>query len=78
VATTSLAADARDNSSTVPKAVVIDDDFDWQGTTAPDLDLEKLIIYEVHVKGFTAHASSSVENPGSYLGLSCLLNGERK
>jgi isoamylase len=63
-----LAADARDNSAIVPKAVVVDDAFDWQGTSAPDLDLEKLVIYEVHVKGFTAHPSSSVENPGSYLG----------
>src|SRR5258705_13582210 len=63
-----LATDTRDNSSIVPKAVVVDDAFDWQGTTAPDLGLEKLIIYEVHMKGFTAHPSSSVENPVSYLG----------
>jgi isoamylase len=63
-----LATDTRDNSSIVPKAVVVDDAFDWQGTTAPELGLEKLFIYEVHVKGFTAHPSSSVENPGSYLG----------
>ena len=53
-----LAADARDNSSVVPKAIVVDDTFDWQGATSPDLDLEQLIIYEVHVKGFTAHPSS--------------------
>jgi len=60
--------DPRDNTAIVPKAIVMDDAFDWQGTTSPDLGLEQLIIYEVHVKGFTAHPSSRVKNPGTYLG----------
>ena len=33
--------------------------FDWQGDVSPDLALEQLVIYEVHVKGFTAHPSSA-------------------
>src|SRR5262249_18584070 len=33
-----------------------------------NLALEQLIIYEVHVKGFTAHTSSGVRFPGTYLG----------
>src|SRR4030095_10349529 len=41
---------------------------DGQGTEPPDPRLEQLIIYEVHVKGFTAHPSSGVRNPGTYLG----------
>jgi len=60
--------DRRDNTAIVPKAIVVDDTFDWQGTRSPDLDLEQLVIYEVHVKGFTAHPSSRVKRPGSYLG----------
>src|SRR5262245_58571530 len=60
--------DARDNTSIVPKAMVVDDSFDWQGDSSPDLALEQLVIYEVHVKGFTAHASSKVRLPGTYLG----------
>jgi isoamylase len=60
--------DTRDNARLVPKSLVVDDAFDWQGDTAPDLALEQLIIYEVHVKGFTAHPSSGVEFPGTYLG----------
>ena len=52
----------------VPKAIVVDDAFDWQGVTPPDLALEQLVIYEVHVKGFTAHPSSGVASPGTYLG----------
>jgi glycogen operon protein len=60
--------DRRDNTRVVPKAIVIDDAFDWQGTRAPDLGLAELVIYEVHVKGFTAHPSSGVRHPGTYLG----------
>ncbi len=63
-----LSLDTRDNVRIVPKAIVIDDRFDWQGDAPPDLPLEKLVIYEVHVKGFTAHPSSGVRNPGTYLG----------
>src|SRR5262245_22608528 len=60
--------DPRDNTTIVPKAIIVDDAFDWQGDAPPDLALEQLIIYEVHVKGFTAHRSSGVELPGTYLG----------
>ncbi len=60
--------DGRDDSAIVPKCIVIDDAFDWQNVRAPDLELEQLVIYEVHVKGFTAHSSSGVRSPGTYLG----------
>jgi isoamylase len=60
--------DLRDNSSVVPKAIVMDDAFDWQGVKSPELGLEQLVIYEVHLKGFTAHPSSRVSSPGTYLG----------
>ena len=63
-----LTMDRRDNTLIVPKGIVVDDTFDWQGTTPPDLALEELVIYEVHVKGFTAHPSSRVRHPGTYLG----------
>ena len=60
--------DTRDNTTSVPKGIVVDDAFDWQGVRSPDLELEQLVIYEVHVKGFTAHPSSGVRCPGTYLG----------
>jgi len=63
-----LTLDRRDNTAIVPKAIVVDDAFDWQGAKSPDLGLEQLIIYEVHLKGFTAHPSSRVKYPGTYLG----------
>ncbi len=63
-----LSLDARDNTAIVPKGIVVDDAFDWQGVRSPGLGLEQLVIYEVHVKGFTAHPSSGVRSPGTYLG----------
>ncbi len=64
-----LSRDVRDNARIVPKSVVMDDAFDWRGDTPLDYDFEKLFIYEVHVRGFTAHPSSRTRYPGSYLGL---------
>ena len=60
--------DTRDNSRIVPKSIVVDDSFDWRGDASPDIPLEKLVVYEVHLKGFTAHPSSGVSHPGTYLG----------
>jgi glycogen operon protein len=63
-----LSLDTRDSSRVMPKAVVVDDRFDWQGDTPPQLPYEQLVIYEIHLKGFTAHPSSGARHPGSYLG----------
>ena len=52
-----------------PKCVVIDDNFDWEGDRHLRRDLSETIIYEMHVRGFTKHESSGVENPGTYLGV---------
>ena len=63
-----LSWDGRENTAIAPKCIVVDDRFDWQGDTPPHTPLEKLVIYETHLKGFTAHPSSGVTNPGTYLG----------
>jgi isoamylase len=63
-----FAMDKRDNASGMPKSIVIDDGFDWQGDSAPRIPVEKLIIYETHLRGFTVHSSSGVKQPGTYLG----------
>ncbi|MBU4478496.1 MAG: glycogen debranching protein GlgX, partial [Candidatus Omnitrophica bacterium] len=64
-----LVMDTRENMCKVPKCIVVDDAFDWQNEKQPAIPMEKLIIYEVHVKGLTQHRSSGVKNPGTYLGL---------
>ena len=42
------------------------DDFDWQGDHPLEIPTEDLIIYEMHVRGFTAHPSSKVKYPGTF------------
>jgi isoamylase len=42
--------------------------FDWQGVQAPKIADKDLIIYEIHIRGFTKHHSSKVSSPGTYLG----------
>ncbi|MCX8045033.1 MAG: glycogen debranching protein GlgX [Desulfobacterota bacterium] len=63
-----LVMDERDNTQVMPKCIVVDPAFDWQGDTRPDIPLDRLIIYETHLKGFTAHPSSGVREPGTYRG----------
>lgn len=41
------------------------DDFDWEGDRPLGRPMEDLVIYEAHVRGFTAHPSSGVSAPGA-------------
>ncbi|GAX79055.1 hypothetical protein CEUSTIGMA_g6495.t1 [Chlamydomonas eustigma] len=43
--------------------------FDWQGDRPLGLAMEKLVIYEMHVRGFTQDSSSRVSSPGTYQGM---------
>ncbi len=62
--------DYRDNSSYVPKSVVIDSGFDWEDDRHPGIPWHKTIIYETHVKGFTkAHPEIPAELRGTYAGI---------
>ncbi|MEA2078090.1 MAG: alpha-amylase family glycosyl hydrolase [Candidatus Marinimicrobia bacterium] len=51
------------------RTFIYKDNFDWEGDTwiRPN-DPRDLIIYEAHVRDLTAHPSSGVEAPGTYLG----------
>ena len=51
------------------RARVVKDDFDWKESTQPLIPMEDLIIYEMHVRGFTRHSSSGVKYPGTFAGL---------
>jgi glycogen operon protein len=64
-----LDPDSGDNAAGAPKSLVVDDAaFDWKGDSPPGIPFDELLVYEVHVKGFTAHPSSGVSRPGTYLG----------
>ena len=51
------------------KARVVRNDFDWGTDKNPLIPMDDLIIYELHVRGFTMHASSGVKNRGTFDGL---------
>ncbi len=50
-------------------ARVVENNFDWGDIRQPERPPEDLIIYELHVRGFTKHDSSGVTVPGTYEGL---------
>jgi isoamylase len=54
---------------TTPRGRMIAEDFDWEDDHALGLPLQDLVIYELHVRGFTRHATSAVRFPGTYAGL---------
>src|SRR5215831_20129187 len=65
-----LTQDFRDDAWGVPKSVVIDTGFDWQGDKKPGTPLHSSVIYEVHVKGFSKLWTDVPENlRGSYAAL---------
>jgi isoamylase len=67
---TDLSRDDSDDAWGKPKCIVIDPSFDWEGDRPPNVAWNDSIIYEVHVKGFTArHTGLSEGKRGTYAGL---------
>jgi len=48
---------------------IVPDDFDWEGDRPLNLPLKDSVIYELHVRGYTVHESSGINNRGTYRGL---------
>ncbi|WP_316193165.1 glycogen debranching protein GlgX [Bradyrhizobium sp. SZCCHNRI1029] len=67
-----LSFDRRDNARGMPKAVVIDETFNWgRREMRPQIPWEDTIIYEAHVKGLTNKRDDVPPNlRGTYGGLS--------
>ena len=64
------AASTLDSSGHVPRSLVVDASFDWSGRPRPRHTYADTVIYEVHVKGFTAaHPAVPGELRGTYAGL---------
>lgn len=51
------------------KARVVENNFDWGAKKQLENKLEDLIIYELHVRGFTMHESSGVQARGTFEGI---------
>jgi isoamylase len=61
-----------DNAATAMKSVVVNPaSYDWEGDTPLHLPSSRTIVYEMHVRGFTRHPSSGVDERrrGTYAGL---------
>jgi glycogen operon protein len=65
-----LSLDDRDNAGNIPKCVVIDQAFTWDGDRLLRTPWEQTVIYEAHVKGLTArHPDVPEALRGTYAGL---------
>jgi glycogen operon protein len=65
-----LVLDARDSAAGVPKAVVLTDDFDWEGDRPLATPWHRTLLYEAHVKGLTKlHPEVPEPLRGTYAGL---------
>jgi isoamylase len=67
-----LHVDESDDAPAIPKSVVVDEAFDWDGDDwrRPRVPWHETVIYEVHVKGFTKlHPDVREDLRGTYAGL---------
>ncbi len=65
-----LEPDDEDDAAAIPRSVVVDPGFDWEGTSRPRTDWHETVIYETHVKGFTKlHPEVREDLRGTYAGL---------
>ncbi len=59
----------RESISSHYRARVVRNNFDWGNIPHPRIPMEDLVIYELHVRGFTKSATSGVAYPGTFSGL---------
>ncbi|MDP2381453.1 MAG: glycogen debranching protein GlgX [Nitrospirota bacterium] len=68
--TADLSFDTRNNAGNIPKCVVVDQAFTWGGDRLLKTPWDKTVIYEMHVKSFTAsHPDVPEQMRGTYAGL---------
>ncbi len=51
------------------RARVVKNNFDWGDMPQSGREMSDLVIYELHVRGFTRHSSSGVANSGTFAGI---------
>jgi glycogen operon protein len=65
-----LDLDDEDDAYAIPKCVVVDERFDWEGDRPPQRPWSETVIYETHVKGFTQQRDDVPDAlRGTYAGL---------
>ncbi len=67
-----LSFDRRDSAGGMPKCKVIDSAFSWGEDRSPDVPWHEMVIYELHVGGFTRqHPDVPQPLRGTFAGLCC-------
>ncbi len=74
-------SDKRDDAL-IPKCVVVDDEFDWEGDAPLNYPLKDCVIYETHVRGLTRglmgreapEGLPPVAHPGTYRGVAEMID----
>ena len=69
-----LVLDETDDAAAIPKSVVIDDSFDWEGDQLLRRPWDATVIYELHVQGLHAADARRARGPARHLrgaGLRC-------
>ena len=61
-----LACRPGDNVATAMRARVLRDTYDWEGDEPRLVPLNRSVIYEMHVGGFTRHPSAGATHPGTF------------
>ncbi|MBE5960671.1 MAG: alpha-amylase [Lachnospiraceae bacterium] len=51
------------------RAAIDYETFDWKDDKAPNIPFSDMVLYKIHVRGFTKHESSGVRHKGTYLGV---------
>jgi glycogen operon protein len=65
-----LSFDRRDSAAGMPKSKVIDPAFTWGDDQGPDIPWHEMVIYELHVRGFTMqHPEVPPALRGTYAGI---------
>ncbi len=65
-----LSFDSSDSAKQVPKAVVVDETFDWGDDRPPQIPWSETVLYEIHARGFTMRHPDITESlRGSFAGL---------
>lgn len=60
---------AKAKDTDIDRAVYRNDIFDWNNDKKPYHDMSDVILYQLHVRGFTKHSSSKVKAKGTFAGI---------
>lgn len=55
--------------TSTPRCQVVSEDYDWGDDENVHIPYEEMILYALHIRGFTKHRSSGVRHKGTYAGV---------